>query len=92
MLRRKLPDEIFVGRRTLPGSLFRKGDVASYLANLEHALGETVTELGDLGTVDVFELTRRLGHRMGLVRVVPTARTSRCWSTLLMHETALTRS
>jgi hypothetical protein len=24
MLRRKLPDEIFAGRRTLPGSLFRR--------------------------------------------------------------------
>ena len=35
MLRRKLPDEIFDGRRTLPASLFRRDDVASYLANLE---------------------------------------------------------
>ena len=66
MLRRKLPDDLFVGRRTLPGSLFRRGDVASYLANLDAALAETVRELGDDGTVDVFALTRRLGHRMGL--------------------------
>lgn len=66
MLRRKLPDEIFDGRRTLPGSLFRKGDVASYLVNLDRALDKTVAELGEAGTVDVFELTRRLGHRMGL--------------------------
>ena len=35
MLRRKLPDEIFDGRRTLPGTLFRRDDVADYLANLE---------------------------------------------------------
>ncbi|KAA0024710.1 cytochrome P450 [Antrihabitans cavernicola] len=66
MLRRKLPDEIFLGRRILPGGLFRRGDVATYLSNLDHALVETVTELGDAGTVDVFALTRRLGHRMGL--------------------------
>jgi cytochrome P450 len=66
MLRRKLPDEIFDGRRTLPGSLFRKGDVASYLVNLEHALASTRDELGPTGTVEVFELTRRLAHRMGL--------------------------
>ena len=66
MLRRKLPDEIFEGRRTLPGSLFRKGDVATYLTNLEAALRTTTTELGSSGTVDVFGLTRRLGHRMGL--------------------------
>ncbi len=66
MLRRKLPDEIFDGRRTLPGSLFRKGDVASYLVNLEQALAATRAELGTSGTVDVFGLTRRIAHRMGL--------------------------
>jgi len=66
MLRRKLPDEIFEGRRILPSSIFRKGDVASYLGNLEQALAETVTELGESGTVDAFSLARRLGHRMGL--------------------------
>jgi cytochrome P450 len=66
MLRRKLPDEIFEGRRTLPNALFRRDDVVSYLANLDMALEHTVVELGSQGTVDVFELTRRLGHRMGL--------------------------
>ena len=66
MLRRKLPDEIFDGRRTLPSSLFRRDDVASYLVNLEHALEQTVAEFGPEGTVDLFDLTRRLGHRMGL--------------------------
>ena len=45
MLRRKLPDEIFDGRRTLPGSLFRKGDVATYLTNLEASLATTSVEL-----------------------------------------------
>ena len=66
MLRRKLPDELFAGRRTLPGSLFRRDDVSSYLANLEHALDATEAELGEHGSVDLFGLTRRLGHRMGL--------------------------
>ena len=66
MLRRKLPDEIFVGRRVLPNSLFRRDDVASYLANLHWALNQTVAELGSDGSVDLFDLTRRLGHRMGL--------------------------
>ena len=66
MLRRKLPDEIFGGRRILPGSLFRRDDVASYLVNLDLALDRTVAELGSQGSVDVFDLTRRLGHRMGL--------------------------
>ena len=66
MLRRKLPDEIFDGRRLLPTSLFRRDDVASYLSNLDHALKQTVAELGSEGTVELFGLTRRLGHRMGL--------------------------
>ncbi len=66
MLRRKLPDEIFDGRRTLPGTLFRRDDVAFYLRNLDSALDATIAELGEQGTVDVFALTRRLGHRMGL--------------------------
>jgi cytochrome P450 len=66
MLRRKLPDDIFVARRTLPSTLFRRDDVVSYLANLDRALEQTTTELGPAGTADVFDLTRRLGHRMGL--------------------------
>ena len=32
MLRRKLPDEVFVGRRTLPHQLFGREDVTRYLA------------------------------------------------------------
>jgi cytochrome P450 len=66
MLRRKLPDEIFVGRRILPGQLFGRKDVAAYLTNVEQALDDTVLELGASGQFDVFELTRRLGHRVGL--------------------------
>jgi len=55
MLRRKLPDEIFDGRRTMPHLLFRRGDVALYLASLEAALVETVAELGDDGLVVAFD-------------------------------------
>lgn len=66
MLRRKLPDEIFAGRRTLPNTLFRRDDVTSYLVNLERALDYTEAELGERGEVELFEMTRRLGHRMGL--------------------------
>jgi cytochrome P450 len=65
MLRRKLPDEIFDGRRILPGTLFRRDDVAGYLTNLDRALEQTAAELGSSGSLDVFDLTRRLGHRMG---------------------------
>ncbi|MGB3353340.1 MAG: cytochrome P450 [Mycobacterium sp.] len=66
MLRRKLPEELFDGRRTLPTGLFRRDDVTSYLDNLAWALELTGAELGSEGTVDLFALTRRLGHRMGL--------------------------
>jgi cytochrome P450 len=66
MLRRKLPEEIFAGRRTLPGTLFRRDDVALYLANLDRALERTSAELGPTGSADVFDLTRRLAHRMNL--------------------------
>jgi cytochrome P450 len=66
MLRRKLPDEIFAGRRILPNMLFRRDDVAGYLANLDRALDQTTAQLGSAGSVDVFDLMRRLGHRMGL--------------------------
>jgi cytochrome P450 len=66
MLRRKLPDDIFTRRRILPSMLFRRDDVAGYLANLDRALEQTTTELGSAGSFDVFDLMRRLGHRMGL--------------------------
>jgi cytochrome P450 len=66
MLRRKLPDDIFTGRRILPSMLFRRDDVAGYLTNLDRALEQTTTELGSAGSFDVFDLMRRLGHRMGL--------------------------
>ena len=66
MLRRKIPDEVFDGRRTLPHELFGRDDVATYLDNVDRALAATVVELADTPTIDVFALTRRLGHRVGL--------------------------
>ncbi len=66
MLRRKIPDDLFAGRRTLPHELFGREDVAAYLTNVDRALDATTTELGREGEVDVFTLTRRLGHRIGL--------------------------
>ena len=63
MLRRKLPDEVFVGRRTLPHQLFGREDVSRLLANVDQALDDTIEELGD-----------RRNHRR--VRVDPTARPS----------------
>jgi cytochrome P450 len=66
MLRRKLPDEMFAGRRVLPHQLFGREDVATYLHNVRRALDDTIVELGRVGDVEVFELTRRLGHRVGL--------------------------
>ena len=71
--RRRLPDAATqTSRRDLrrtahpAGTLFRRDDVACYLANLDRALEQTTTELGPAGSLDVFDLTRRLGHRMGL--------------------------
>jgi cytochrome P450 len=66
MLRRKLPDELFDGRRTMPHELFGRDDVRKYLAQLDAAIDVAFEEMGDEGTIDVFSFTRRLGHRMGL--------------------------
>ena len=66
MLRRKLPDEVFDGRRVLPHQLFGREDVASYLRNVELAVEAAADELGSEGEVDLFSLSRRLGHRVGL--------------------------
>jgi cytochrome P450 len=66
MLVRKLPDELFDGRRTIMHELFGRDNVRTYLAQLDAAIDVAFDELGDDGTVDVFAFTRRLGHRMGL--------------------------
>lgn len=66
LLRHKVPDELFVGRRTLPHGLFARDDVQVYLENLRAAVELQLEELGDSGEFEIFELTKRLGHRVGL--------------------------
>jgi cytochrome P450 len=66
MLRRKLPDALFDGRRTMPHELFGRDDVRNYLAQLDAAIDVAFDELGPEGDLDLFAFTRRLGHRMGL--------------------------
>jgi cytochrome P450 len=66
MLLRKLPEELFAGRRTFARDLFGNEEVESYLEHLEQAIGRQLDELGDGGTLEIFAWTRRLGHRLGL--------------------------
>ena len=66
MLLRKLPKELFATRRTFAHDLFGAQEVEGYLGHLDVAVDRQVRELGDGGTLDVFELSRRLGHRLAL--------------------------
>ncbi len=66
LLRRKLPDELFLGRRTFPHDLFARDDVVQYRSVVDAAIAVACNELGDAGTFDLFGFTRRLGHRIGL--------------------------
>ena len=66
MLRRKLPPELFRDRRTFPHDLFARDDVVQYLGVVRSAIDVACDELGDSGTFEVFDFTRRLGHRIGL--------------------------
>ena len=66
MLRRKLPPELFRDRRTFPHDLFARDDVVQYLDVVRTAIDVTCRELGATGTFEVFDFTRRLGHRIGL--------------------------
>jgi cytochrome P450 len=77
MLSRKLPEELFDGRRTMPHELFDREHVQSYLHQLDWAIDAQCAELGDEGVLDVFALTRRLGHRLGLACWAGAALTDR---------------
>lgn len=66
MLRHKVPDDLFAGRRTLPHDLFARDDVAEYLKNVEQATEQQIGELGREGEFEVFDFMRRFGHRVGL--------------------------
>ena len=66
LLRTKIPDELYQGRRTFPHQLFSRDDVAEYLKNVEDAVAAELDDLGESGEFELFGLTRRVGHRMGL--------------------------
>jgi cytochrome P450 len=66
MLLRKLPRELFDGRRTFAHDLFGAHDTESYLEALDFALAIELAALGEQGTIDAFPFARRVGHRLGL--------------------------
>ncbi len=66
MLRHKVPDDLFAGRRTLPHDLFSRDDVTEYLKIAEKATRDQLDELSDEGEFEIFEFSRRFGHRVGL--------------------------
>ncbi len=66
MLVRKLPQELFEGRRTLPHELFGRSDVRGYLDALEEAISRRLAGLSPGDEIELFDFTRRLGHSMGL--------------------------
>jgi cytochrome P450 len=66
MLARKLPQEVFRGRRTFAHDLFGAGLVEGYLDNVDWAIATVLDELGDSGRFDGFALARRLGHHVGI--------------------------
>ncbi len=66
VLKRKLPLELLVGRRTFPHTLFGKQETEDYLGCLEQAVGAQIEELGAHGRCEIFATMRRLGNRLGL--------------------------
>jgi cytochrome P450 len=66
LIRRKVPDELFAGRRNTPHDLFGRQETERYLGNLEEAVAIEIDALGRQGHFEVFAEARRLGHRLGL--------------------------
>ncbi len=66
LIRRKVPDELFVGRRNTPHDLFGRQETERYLGSLEQAVAIEINALGPHGHFEVFAECRRLGHRLGL--------------------------
>jgi cytochrome P450 len=66
LIRRKVPDELFAGRRNTPHDLFGRQETERYLGRLEEAVAMEITALGNGGRFEVFSECRRLGHRLGL--------------------------
>lgn len=65
LLRLKLPDELFFGRRLTPHSLFGAAESGRHLGHLDGAIDAELTGLGDSGDLELFALSKRLAHRMG---------------------------
>jgi cytochrome P450 len=66
VLKRKIPFELALGRRTLPHDLFKNPDVETYLGHLERAVALEIEALGPAGTFEAFREAKRLGYRLGL--------------------------
>jgi cytochrome P450 len=66
MLVRKMPASLFTERRTFAHDLFGAQEVENYLDALDWAIAVQLDELGAEGQFEVFELARRLGHRLAL--------------------------
>jgi cytochrome P450 len=66
LIRRKVPDELFAGRRNTPHDLFGRQDTERYLGRLHEVMALEIDALGDHGRFEVFAESRRLGHRLGL--------------------------
>jgi cytochrome P450 len=66
LIRRKVPDELFTGRRNTPHDLFGRQETERYLGRLEEAVAIEIDTLGAQGRFEVFAESRRLGHRLGL--------------------------
>lgn len=66
MLRRRLPDELFLGRRTYAHDLFGAAEVTGYLGNVDWAIARSVAVLDPAEPLDVFAFARGVGHSIGL--------------------------
>lgn len=66
LLRHKLPDEMWSGRRNRPHELFGGEQTETWIEHVVTAVDLALAELGDAGTVELFAWTRTLGHRVGL--------------------------
>jgi len=66
LLRHKLPDEMWAGRRNRPHDLFGGEQTETWIGHVAAAVDQALDALGAAGTVELFTWTRQLGHRVGL--------------------------
>ena len=84
LLRLKLPDELFFGRRLTPHSLFGAAESDRHLTHLDDAIDAELAGLGSAGDLELFALSKRLAHRMGFASWFATATTHSPVAELLM--------